>query len=82
MVRTQVQLTEKQAALLRKRAAEQGISLAEMIRRGMDLYLRMTVTASDEERRQRALQAAGRFSSGRGDLAERHDKYLSKAYRR
>lgn len=82
MVRTQIQLSEKQAALLRKRAAEQGLSLAEVVRRSVDLYLRTNGTVDDEERRRRALKAAGRFSSGRGDLAERHDEYLTKAYGR
>ena len=77
MVRTQIQLTDEQASLLKKRAAEEGVSLAEIIRRGVDIYLQSTRAVSDEIRRQRAIRAAGRFSSGRGDLAEGHDNYLS-----
>ncbi len=31
---------------------------------------------SDEEKYKRALNAAGRFKSGTGDLSPKHDKYL------
>lgn len=80
MVRTQIQLSEHQASVLKKRAAREGVSMAELIRRGVDLYLRTDNTLSDQERRERALRAAGRFASGHNDLADRHDDYLSKAY--
>ena len=33
-----------------------------------------------EERRQRALAAAGRFRSGKSDISINHDKYLEDAY--
>ena len=82
MLRTQIQLTEAQASLLKRRAAEEGVSLAEIIRRGVDVYLHNTTAASEETRRQRAIQASGRFSSGQRDLADKHDKYLSEAYKR
>ena len=39
MVRTQVQLTEVQARRLRRRSREEGISLAEAIRRAVDRML-------------------------------------------
>jgi ABC-type cobalamin/Fe3+-siderophores transport system ATPase subunit len=81
MVRTQIQLTEKQAVLLQQQAAEEGTSVAELIRRGVDLYLQSCGSVSDEERRHRALRAAGRFASGKRDLSERHDDYLAEAYR-
>jgi len=71
MVRTQVQLTEKQMAQLRKMSLEQGVPLAELIRRAVDELI-----ARRQRRKQRLLQAIGRFSSGIGDLAERHDFYL------
>ncbi len=82
MVRTQIQLTEEQVSLLKKRAAEEGVSLAEIIRRSVDAYLHNMPAANDETRRQRAIQAAGRFSSGQRDLADKHDEYLSEAYER
>lgn len=82
MVRTQIQLTEDQAKRLKRRAAEEGVSLAELVRRGVEVYLQEKPGASDKERRQRAIQAAGRFSSGRRDLADKHDKYLAETYKR
>ncbi len=81
MVRTQIQLTEKQAARLQQQAAEEGASVAELIRRGVDLYLRSLGSVSDEERRQRALRAAGRFASGKRDLSEKHDQYFVETHR-
>lgn len=82
MVRTQIQLNEKQAKILKKVAAEQGISMAEVVRRGVELYLEVASGAGDGEKRRRALLAAGRFASGRRDLSEKHDKYLAEAYAR
>jgi hypothetical protein len=80
MVRTQIQLTDQQAAGLKKQANEEGVSLAELVRRGVELYLRNHVRAPDEERRRRALAIVGRFASKETDLSENHDKYLAEAY--
>lgn len=80
MVRTQVQLTEKQAESLRKRAAEEDVSQAEIVRRGIELYLQESGVVGEEERRERALRALGRFHSGKRDVGERHDRYLAEAY--
>jgi hypothetical protein len=79
MVRTQIQLTDEQAARLRERAAAEGVPLAEIVRRGLEMYLANGGTVSMAERRRRALEAVGRFS-GPGDLSERHDDYLEEAY--
>ena len=56
MVRTQVQITEKQAASLKKRAAKEDVSQAEIVRRSIELYLRNSGAVADQERRERALQ--------------------------
>ncbi len=80
MVRTQVQLTEKQAASLKRRAAEQGVSLAEIVRRSVELYLRSGGAATEPERRERAIRAIGCLHSGQRDLGRRHDKYLAEAF--
>lgn len=79
MVRTQIELTEQQAAELQKRAAAQGLSLSEMIRRGIDVYLASSqpAAASDLQRR-RAMDAAGRFA-GPKDLSSEHDRHLAEA---
>lgn len=82
VVRTQIQLTEDQARHVKRVAAERGVSMATVIRQGVDLLLRSTETAvSDDEREARAISAAGRFRSGGGDGAVEHDRYLRDAYR-
>lgn len=82
VVRTQIQLTEDQARHAKRIAAEQGVSMATVIRQGLDLLLRATETAvTDEERAARAIAAAGRFRSGGGDGAVEHDRHLRDAFR-
>lgn len=79
MVRTQIQLTEEQARFLREIAAAEGVSLAEIIRRGVEAMIRNRHEPSLEERRRRARTLAGRFHSGVPDLATRHDDYFAEA---
>ena len=82
MVRTQIQLTEDQARHVKQIAAERGVSMATVIRQGVDLLLRSAETdVSDDERVARAISAAGRFRSEGGDGAVEHDRYLRDAYR-
>ncbi len=80
MVRTQIQLTDEQAARLKERAAAENVPLAEIVRRGLEMYLANDTSISQEERRRRALEFVGKFSSGLSDLSERHDDYLAEAY--
>lgn len=82
MIRTQIQLTEEQLERLRRLAAERGISLAELVRQSVDVFVRTQNLVDPEDQRRRALQAAGRFRSGRRDLAGQHDRYLTEAYRK
>ena len=77
MVRTQIQLTEEQSKALKRLSAQRDISMAELIRQVIDLYLRSCGTISQEERRQRAIRAAGQFCSGQADLSENHDNSAS-----
>jgi hypothetical protein len=80
MVRTQIQLTEEQSKALKELSAQRDISIAELIRQGIDFYLRYCGNISQEERRQRAIKAAGQFRSGQTDLSEKHDAYLAEVY--
>jgi hypothetical protein len=82
MVRTQIQLTENQAATLKKMAKRRHTSMAEVIREAIDYFARTGEISSSEEARARAAAAAGRLGSGLGDLAQRHDDYLAEAYRK
>jgi Ribbon-helix-helix protein, copG family len=81
MVRTQIQLTEQQARRLRTHAREQGISLAEVIRR----YIDKGIADEDPDRQalyERASRVVGRFPDrgGKRDLSRRHDHYLDEAF--
>lgn len=80
MIRTQIQLTEKQSSLIKKTAAEQHISMAECIRRGIEFFLRSCVAVAPEDRYKRAINAAGRFGSGKSNISAQHDQYLAEAY--
>jgi len=80
MVRTQIQLTEEQAKALKKMAASRHLSSAELIRRAVDIMIKSGPTADPEERRKRAVDIAGKFSSGKSDVSKKHDKYLTDAF--
>jgi hypothetical protein len=80
VIRTQISLTEEQMARLRRAAAKRHTSIAALIRDAVDR------TVPDEDagrlaRQQRAFAAAGSFSSGRRDTAERHDEALAEERR-
>lgn len=76
MIRTQIQLDERQLAALRSRAAQEGVSMSELIRRGVDLLLASAPGGNAEERIKRAMAVAGRFRSGVPDLSTDHDRYF------
>lgn len=80
MVRTQVQLTEKQATMIRQVADAHHISMAEAIRRGIDQFLQATPDADPKEQKMRAIRAAGKFHSGHRDTSANHDEALAEAY--
>lgn len=82
MVRTQIQLTDEQASALKRLAAKRHKSIAELIRQSVEILLHSMSDVSPEERRQRAIAAAGRFHSGRSDLSNKHDEYLAEVYRK
>lgn len=78
MVRTQIQLTEEQARALKELAAQQGISMAELIRKAVERILK---EREENEKWQRALGLIGRYHSGHSDISVEHDKYLAEDYR-
>jgi hypothetical protein len=80
MVRTQIQLTEHQAISLKRLADEEGVSMAALVRLGVDRLLRERGAPIDAEKRRRALAVTGRFRSGLDDLAENHDRYLAEDF--
>jgi len=81
MIRTQIQLTEGQMRRLRAAARENGVSLAEMVRRLIDRGIEQELP----DRRAaylRAMGSVGRFRDRYGvrDVASRHDEYLDGAF--
>lgn len=73
MVRTQISLTEDQMRRLRSEARRRGVPIAAVVRDAVD----RAVPGGAPSRRaafERALAAAGRFDSGTGDVAARHDE--------
>jgi Arc/MetJ-type ribon-helix-helix transcriptional regulator len=81
MIRTQIQLTEDQAAKLKRLAAERDVSMAEVIREAVD---RLPDRNDRAERFARAIAVirAGGFHDieGKTDVAVRHDEYLADIY--
>lgn len=73
MVRTQISLTDDQMRRLRAEARRRGVPIAAVVRDAVDRVVPGGTTSRHEAFR-RALAAAGRFDSGHGDLAARHDE--------
>ena len=82
MIRTQIQLTEAQAESIRRMAGDKQLSMAEIIRQGVDMLLRAPLVPDHGSRVQRALAAAGRFRSGHTETSEAHDEVLAATYHR
>jgi plasmid stability protein len=80
MIRTHIQLTEEQSKKLKAAAARKGISVAELIRQGIDASLEKEASPSRDELVARVVNAAGRFKSLRHDVARRHDRYLGESF--
>lgn len=80
MLRTQIQLREDQSRKLKEMAAEYDVSVAELIRQGIDLLIQSSPEATLEEKRLRATAVIGIADSGITDLATNHDHYLDEAY--
>jgi hypothetical protein len=80
MIRTQVQLTEEQSRTLKVLAVERESSVAELIRQSVDSFIHSTAGVTMDERRRRAIAAAGLFRSEETDVSTNHDEYLAEAY--
>ncbi len=80
MIRTQIQLTSRQTEALKKLSSEKGGSIAQWVRRGVDLLIRDARMPDKDVLKRRALAAVGAGSSGIGDVAEKHDDYLDDAF--
>ena len=78
MIRTQIQLTPEQARTLKRLAAQQGKSVAELIRLSLDTMLRSGGIQNQDDLRRKASETAGKLKGPR-NLAANHDDYLAEA---
>jgi len=77
MLRTQIQLTERQVASLKRLASERRASMASVIREAVDSLIE---DADRQVRVERAIAALGSVSGGGRDVARDHDRYLEDAF--
>lgn len=80
MIRIQVRLRKEQVEALRAMAQAEGVSVAELIRRGADMVIARSDSATRAERVRRARSVVGKFESVETDLSENHDKYLEEDF--
>lgn len=80
MIRTQIQLTEEQAALLKEAAHEGNESIAAVIRRALDQFLANRKPDRRTLYRQ-AMAAVGKHHAGVHDVSVEHDRYLGEDFR-
>lgn len=80
MIRTQIQLTEKQWKVLKELSIARRISMAELVRQSIDLLVQTPEALSMEEIRKTALAITGKYHSGISDISTNHDKYLDEIY--
>lgn len=80
MVRTQIQLTQEQSRKLKRIAERKGISVAEVIRRSIDIAMISEDIPNREEMKKRARSIFGKYRDNASDVSENHDNYLSEAF--
>ena len=80
MIRTQIQLSETQARLVRAQARGRGISMAEFIRQSIDHELEGTADRPDRWALAEGLVGAFGDKEGRTDLSRRHDELLEDGF--
>jgi hypothetical protein len=78
MIRTQIQITAEQVRALKRLAAREGKSMAELIRLSVDSMLRSGRMIDHNALRHKAIAATGKLK-GPKDLAANHDDYLAEA---
>ena len=80
MIRTQIQLREEQAIYVKSIAAEEDISMAEVIRQAVELLQETREKPTKQELMLRSLEIFGKYGSEESDISINHDKYLNEVY--
>ncbi len=73
-MRLTIQMPDDLYAALRRAAAAEGVSAAEIIRRALRAYV-------PADRWEQAMRVVGKFADDATDVSERHDAYLAEALR-
>lgn len=79
MHRIQAQLSDETIRRLKAMSAQEGVSIAELLRRGAELVIHHGPHDTAEERRRRARAVIGRFSDA-SHAARDHDEHLDEAF--
>ncbi len=81
MVRTQIQLTDDQAARLKEMAHETNDSIAAIIREALDRFFTMQQPSNRRALYRQALGVVGKYSAGVHDVSIEHDRYLEEEFK-
>ena len=76
MLRMQIQFTQDQIDKLKSLAFAKRTSCSELVRQALDHWFEAQFDSSLEEKKKKALEALGLYSSGHTNVSEQHDKYL------
>lgn len=79
MIRTQIQLENELADQLKRLAAAEGRSMADVARQAIDGWINRRGGGGHADKMRRATRAFGRFRSGHHDLADKHDEHFVNA---
>jgi hypothetical protein len=79
MLRTQIQLTEEQARMLKELSRAGNEPVAALIRQAIDRFL-VTARPNRAGQYRQALSVVGKYKTGRSDIAVEHDRYLEEAF--
>jgi hypothetical protein len=77
MIRTQIQLDERDFARLKQEAARRSVSVSAFVRESVKTAL----DASDQNAGVSSVrELSGKYHSGKGDLSRNHDAYLNEGW--
>jgi hypothetical protein len=79
-MQAEVRLTDEQVHRLNELAAEEGVSIDEIIQRSIDAFIHAQTHNISDELRRRALAVVGKYASDSPDAGRAHDQYLADIY--
>ncbi len=79
MVRMQVQFSEEEVTALRRTAAERHVSISAVVREAVEANVVRQGSRDRAAAVARAKAVMGKYSSGLGHLASRHDDFIAEA---